>query len=190
MSSALIASRAASLMNAGPTVPYCGPIAMPTRFGVLARRPRAADGLDVRRRRTARPSRTRAARRVGRSGCRPCAGCRGSSARTSASPVACSAPASVVPHRVRSTAASERQRTVRREALDGERAGDAHLPLVLVGLVVEQLVVGVPLDRRVDLLAAHAFLDVRVVGDRLQGDVLDSLVDEPVPDVVGRSRWR
>ena len=76
------------------------------------------------------------------------------------------------------------ERAVRRQALDRERPGDPNLLRVLVGLVVEQLELGVPPDRRVDLFAAHAFLDVRVVGDRLQRDVLHSLVDESVPDVV------
>ena len=76
-----------------------------------------------------------------------------------------------------------------RETLDGERPGDPDLLLVLVGLVVEHLEVGVPLDRGVDLLAGHAFLDVGVVRDRLQRDVLDALVDEPLPDVIGEL-WR
>ena len=58
---------------------------------------------------------------------------------------------------------------------------------VLEGLVVEQLEVGVPLDRCVDLLAGHPLLDVGVVGDRLQRDVLDPLVDEAVPDVAAES---
>ena len=51
----------------------------------------------------------------------------------------------------RNGAAGKGQGAVRRQALDGERAGDPDLLLVLVGLVVEQLEVGVPLDRRVDL---------------------------------------
>ena len=44
---------------------------------------------------------------------------------------------------------------MRAEALDGERAGDAHLPLVLVRLVVEVLELGLRGDRRVDLLLAR-----------------------------------
>ena len=39
------------------------------------------------------------------------------------------------------------------------------LLVVLVGLVVQRLGLGVPGDRRVDLLAGHPLLDVRVVGD-------------------------
>ena len=48
MSFALIASRAASLMNDGPTVPYCGPIAIPTRAGPPSAILADADRLDVR----------------------------------------------------------------------------------------------------------------------------------------------
>ena len=77
-----------------------------------------------------------------------------------------------------------REDAVRREALDGERPGDADALVVLVRLVVEQLGVGVARDRRVDLLARHAFFDVRVVRDRLQRDVRHALVDEALPDVV------
>jgi hypothetical protein len=73
---------------------------------------------------------------------------------------------------------------VRRQALHRERASDAHLLVVLVGLVVEQLGLGVAADGGVDLLPAHPLLDFRVVGDRLQGDVLHPLVDEPVTNVV------
>ena len=80
--------------------------------------------------------------------------------------------------------AGERERPVRRQALDGEWSGDPDLLLVLVRLVVQQLEVGVAPDRLVDLLAGHALDDVGVVGDRLQRDVLHPLVDEPVPDVV------
>ena len=69
---------------------------------------------------------------------------------------------------------------MRREALDRERARYADAPRVLVRLVVEQLGLGVPLDRRVDLLARHPFPDVRVVRDRLQRDVRHALVDEPL----------
>jgi hypothetical protein len=43
---------------------------------------------------------------------------------------------------------------VRREALDRERTGDADRGLVFVGLVVEELVVGLRRDRGVDLLLA------------------------------------
>ena len=48
-------------------------------------------------------------------------------------------------------AVAERERAVRAQRLDRERAGDADLLRVLERLVVEQLEVGVPLDRRVDL---------------------------------------
>jgi hypothetical protein len=48
----------------------------------------------------------------------------------------------------------------------------------------------VPLDGGVDVLAAHALDDVGVVGDRLQRDVLDPVVHEPVPDVAGGLRRR
>ena len=41
---------------------------------------------------------------------------------------------------------------VRRQALDGERAGDADARLVLVGAVVEEFDVGAACDRGVDLL--------------------------------------
>ena len=43
---------------------------------------------------------------------------------------------------------------MRRQALDGERAGDADARLVLVGAVVKQLDVGSLGDRSVDLLLA------------------------------------
>jgi len=43
---------------------------------------------------------------------------------------------------------------MRRDALDGEGAGDADLPVVLVGLVVEVLVFGARGDRGVDLALA------------------------------------
>ncbi len=72
------------------------------------------------------------------------------------------------------------------QALDGERTGDSHLLAVLVGLVVEHLEVGVPFDGGVDLLPRHSLADVRVVGDRLQHDVRDPLVHEPMADVAGR----
>ena len=70
------------------------------------------------------------------------------------------------------------QHPVRREALDRERSGHADARGVLVGLVVEQLGVGVAADGGVDLRARHALADVGVVGDRLQRDVRDALVDE------------
>ena len=76
---------------------------------------------------------------------------------------------------------------MRRQGLDRERPRHPHLLLVLVRLVVEQLEVGVPRDRLVDLLPAHPLLDVRVVRDRLQRDVRHPLVDEPTPNVVRRS---
>ena len=47
-----------------------------------------------------------------------------------------------------------RHDAVRRQALDRERAGDAHARLVLVGAVVEKLDIGVLGDRLVDLLLA------------------------------------
>ena len=81
--------------------------------------------------------------------------------------------------------------------LDADRAvrarhstvnGPATGPLVvLVRLVEERLGLGVPGDRRVDLLARHAFLDVRVVGDDLERDVRHTLVDEALADVALRS---
>ena len=186
MSPARFASRAASLMNDGPTVPYCGPIVMPTRFGVaLGRLFALTDGLDVRRR-----VRLDACRSVSRSPLRPfwIPAVR-RLARIVCSNVGVAARGILDRVGVRRAgvvdrAAGERQRAVRRQALDRERPGDANLLLVLVGLVVEQLELGVPADRRVDLLPAHALLDVGVVGDRLERDVLDSLVDEPVADVV------
>jgi len=54
---------------------------------------------------------------------------------------------------------------VGRQAFDGEGAGNPDPLLVFVGLVVEQLELGVPAYRRVDLIPAHAVVDVRVVGD-------------------------
>jgi len=69
---------------------------------------------------------------------------------------------------------------VRRERLDGEGTGDAHGPLVLVGLIEEELLVGVASDGGVDLLARQALADVGVLGDRLEGDVRDAAVDEPL----------
>ena len=85
-----------------------------------------------------------------------------------------------------------RQHPMRREALDRERPGHADARVVLVGLVVEQLGVGVTADGGVDLLARHALADVGVVGDRLQRDVRDALVDEALANVarVGRGRRR
>jgi hypothetical protein len=47
------------------------------------------------------------------------------------------------------------EHAVRAQALDGERAGDADLLLVLVGLVVEELELGLRGDRGVDLLLAR-----------------------------------
>src|SRR6266508_197681 len=41
-----------------------------------------------------------------------------------------------------------------------------------------------PADRSVDLLPAHALLEVWVVGDRLEHDVLDPLVPTPLTDIV------
>ena len=76
---------------------------------------------------------------------------------------------------------------MRAQRLDRERAGDADLLRVLERLVVEELEVGVPLDRRVDLARASSFLDVRVIRDRLQRDVLDAVVDEAVADVARRT---
>ena len=75
------------------------------------------------------------------------------------------------------------EHAVGREALDRERAAHADALVVLVGLVVERLGVGVAGDGGVDLLAGHAFLDVRVVGDGLEGDVRHALVDEALADV-------
>jgi hypothetical protein len=72
---------------------------------------------------------------------------------------------------------------VRRQALHGERPGDADALRVLVRLVVEEFRVGVSADGGVYLLARHALADVRVVGDGLQRDVWDALVDEAAADV-------
>ena len=55
--------------------------------------------------------------------------------------------------------------------------------VVFVGLVVERFGFGVAGDGRVDLLARHAFLDVRVVGDGLERDVRHALVDKALADV-------
>ena len=58
-----------------------------------------------------------------------------------------------------------------------------------MGLVVEQLVVGMPADCLVDSMPAHALLDVWIVSDRLQCDVLRSLVNKAVADIaLGLSR--
>ena len=85
---------------------------------------------------------------------------------------------------VRAAAVAAGQHPVRRQALDGERPGHADARRVLVGLVVEQLGVGVAADGGVDLGARHALVDVGVVGDRLQRDVRHALVDEALADVV------
>ncbi len=84
------------------------------------------------------------------------------------------------------------EHAMRREAFDRERAGHTHALVVLVRLVVERFGVGVAGDGRVDLLARHPFVDIRVVGDRLERDVRHALVDEAFADVVaGRiARWR
>ncbi|MDQ3698980.1 MAG: hypothetical protein M3373_13315 [Gemmatimonadota bacterium] len=75
-----------------------------------------------------------------------------------------------------------REHAVRRQALDGERACDAQLPVVLVWLV-EYLPVGVPGDGGVDLLARHPLANVGIVADALEGAVWDSPVDEPLANV-------
>lgn len=85
-------------------------------------------------------------------------------------------------------AAGERDRPVGRQALDRERAGQPHLVLVGVGLVVEGLGIGVETDRRVDLVVGYALDDVGVVLDRLQGDVRDLLIDEPLADAPDEPR--
>ena len=85
---------------------------------------------------------------------------------------------------VRAAPVAAGQHPMRRQALDRERTGHADARRVLVGLVVEQLGVGVAADGGVDLGARHALADVGVVGDRLQRDVRDALVDEALADVV------
>src|SRR6516225_3631174 len=77
-----------------------------------------------------------------------------------------------------------------RHALDGERPGNPHLALVLIRLVVEELVLRMAADRRIDLLSAHSLVDVWIVRNRLQRDVLDALVNETMSDVVRRLRGR
>src|SRR5665647_1888141 len=81
---------------------------------------------------------------------------------------------------------------MRRETLDRERPRHADARGVLVGLIVEQLGVGVAAYGGVDLLARHALADVGVIGDRLQRDVWNALVDQALADVVsvGRNRQR
>ena len=46
------------------------------------------------------------------------------------------------------------------------------------------LELGMSLDRRIDLLLSHALLDVRIIGDRLQRDVLCPLTDESMSYVI------
>ena len=89
---------------------------------------------------------------------------------------------------VRAAPVAAGQHPMRRKALDRERPGHADARRVLVGLVVEQLGVGVTADGGVDLLARHALVDVGVVGDRLQHDVRNAPVDEALADVVGVTR--
>ena len=55
--------------------------------------------------------------------------------------------------------------------------------VVLVGLVVQRFRCRHAGDGRVDLLARHALLDVRVVGDALERDVRHAPVDEALADV-------
>ena len=88
------------------------------------------------------------------------------------------------------------QTAMRREAFDGERAGDADLAVVLVGLVEQEFSVGVFGDGGGDLRASLPLLDVRVVGDRLERDVRHTLVDEALLNVareifrrVGQARF-
>ena len=67
-------------------------------------------------------------------------------------------------------AAGERERTVRRQALDRERPRNPNLlacPRPACRRAISEI--RVPTDRRVDLVAAHALTDVRVVRNRLRG---------------------
>ena len=64
------------------------------------------------------------------------------------------------------------------QAFHGEGAAHAH------GLVVERFGIGVAGNGGVYLFAAHAFVDVRVVGDGFERDVSHALVDEPFADVL------
>ena len=78
-------------------------------------------------------------------------------------------------------AASEGERAVRRQALDGERACDPDLPLCpRMACRTSSSYSAWRLIAASISCAAHPFHDVRVVGDRLERDVLHPLVDEPV----------
>jgi hypothetical protein len=79
-----------------------------------------------------------------------------------------------------------RQDAMRRQALDGERAGDADAFRVLVRLVVQEFGFGVAGDGRVNLLARHPLADVGVVGDGFERHVRDATIDEASADV---SSW-
>jgi hypothetical protein len=81
---------------------------------------------------------------------------------------------------------------VRRQALDGERPGDADDVLVLQRLVKERLRLGVTVDGSVDFLTCHPRLDVGVVGDALERDVRHTAIDKALADVAfGRTAdWR
>jgi hypothetical protein len=70
-----------------------------------------------------------------------------------------------------------------RQALHREWPAHPHGLVVFIGLVVERFGVGVAGDGGVDLLARHALLDIRVVGDGFERDVRHSLVDEALFDV-------
>ena len=73
--------------------------------------------------------------------------------------------------------------TVGRQALDGEPPGDPHLPAVFERLVNEQFGLGVTGDGSVNFVATHALPDIGILRDRLQRDVRNPLVDEPLLDV-------
>src|SRR4051812_25063597 len=77
-----------------------------------------------------------------------------------------------------------------RQALDGEGSGDSDDLPILVRAIEQDLGLGVGSDRAVDLLARHALVDVRVLGNRLQGHVRNALVYEAASNVAGHRRDR
>jgi len=72
--------------------------------------------------------------------------------------------------------------------LDGERTADAGFLLVHEGLIVERLLRRVAGDGGVDLLARHALLDVRVIGDGLERHMRHGFVFEAASDAFLRVR--
>ena len=80
-----------------------------------------------------------------------------------------------------------------RKALHSKWPRDPDPLRILAGLVIEQFVLDMPPDCRVDLFAAHPFFYVRVIRNRLQRDVLYTFVDEAMADIVchlGRRQGR